>query len=297
MRLLYLGLPLGAEMLRRHGHVPVALGIGHLAAPGRRRLRRIFDRSLILGKPDLSSPDVLRALESSAPDAILSWFWPRKIPTSVLALAPGAAFGVHPSLLPRHRGPDPFFHAIRQGDTTTGVTLHRLEAEFDTGDIIDTRTLTIGDDDAWRLAKRLDRLSIELLVSVADRLARRDAIVGRRQDPALATEAPRPSDEDLAIDWELEAEEVMRIIRAGSPRPGASASLGDELVIVMRARPYVGRLPSGLEPGDAVRSEDGVVVRCGQGAVLLTRIEREEGELVDGADIGALVPDRLLSDA
>ncbi|MBX7193660.1 MAG: hypothetical protein K1X94_16505 [Sandaracinaceae bacterium] len=304
MRFLYFGLPLGAEVLRRHGFVPRVACFGH-RMPGIRRARAALaptilstdagplatERPLLLFKPDLRDRAIVEALASARAEVILSWFWPTQIPEEVLGLAPRGAFGVHPSLLPRHRGPDPYFHAIREGDLETGVTLHRLEAAYDTGHVVAQRRVRIAEtDDAWRLARKLDRPSLSLLVECAQRLARGEALEGEPQDEAFATEAPQPDDESLCIDWDEPASEIARLVRAAAPAPMVSTLLGDELVFVRRAAVYDGEVLDVFEPGDAVRTTDGIVVVCGRGALRLDEVEREDGERVKGTAIDRLVP-------
>jgi methionyl-tRNA formyltransferase len=295
MRVLYLGLPLGAAVLARHGFAPDVACIWHLDAPGLRRLRTLAARPgrLVLGRPDLDAADLQYALRTAAPDLILSWFWPRRIPAEVLALAPRGAFGVHPSLLPRWRGPDPYFWAIRSGDAETGVTLHRLEPEYDTGAIVAQRTVAIDDDDdAWTLARRLDRPSLALLVDCAQRLSRGEALPGTPQDESLATPAPQPGETDLAISFRAPAHEVVRLVRAASPAPGATCLLGETLVTVMQARIAAGRIPRVLEPGEAWVDEDGALaVRTPDGGVVLDVVRDEDDVELAGEDVAALVAD------
>jgi methionyl-tRNA formyltransferase len=306
VRFLYFGLPLGAEVLRRAGFVPHVAAFGHRMTGLRRARARLApcvaatdragaplatERPLLLFKPDLADPAIVRALASARPDAILSWFWPTRIPESVLALAPRGAFGVHPSLLPRHRGPDPYFHAIRAGDAETGVTLHRLEAEYDTGRVVAQRRVAIAaSDDAWRLARKLDRPSLALLLECAERLARGESLEGDVQDESLATEAPQPTEEELCLDWDASADEIVRLVRAAAPAPLVSTLLGDELVFVRRAVRHEDAVPELFEPGDALRTPEGIVVVAGEGAVRLLEVEREDGARVRGRDIDALVP-------
>ena len=305
VRFLYFGLPLGAEVLRRAGHIPRVASFGHrmlgLRRARTRLARHVFSRAestelvterpLVLFKPDLGDPSIVEALASARPDAILSWFWPQRIPEAVLALAPRGAFGVHPSLLPRHRGPDPYFHAIRGGDAESGVTLHRLDAAYDTGRIVSQRRVAITEtDDAWRLARKLDRPSLALLLECAERLSRGEALEGEVQDETQATEAPQPTEEELCIDWDASAIDVLRLVRAAAPSPMVSTLLGDEMVFVRRAVRYEGEVPSVLDPGDAWRVAEGIVVVCGEGAVLLVEVEREDGERVKGRAIDGLVP-------
>jgi len=295
MRVLYLGLPLGAAVLARHGFTPDVACVWHLDAPGLRRLRTSAARPgrLVLGRPDLDAPDIARALRSAAPDAILSWFWPRKIPAEFLAIAPRGAFGVHPSLLPRWRGPDPYFHAIRSGDAETGVTLHRLEPEYDTGAIVAQRTLAIhDDDDAWSLARRLDRPSLALLVECAQRLARGETLHGAPQDASRATPAPQPTEAELAISFQAPAIDVVRLVRAASPAPGATCLLGDMLVTVIAAHIAEGRVPRALEPGEAWVDEDGALaVRTPDGGVVLDVVRDEDDVELAGDEVAALVAD------
>ena len=81
----YFGLPLGALALAQHGFVPRTICLGHTDAPGARRVRRLLgQRALVLGKPELDDVGVQSALASVRPDVILSWFWPRQLPASLL---------------------------------------------------------------------------------------------------------------------------------------------------------------------------------------------------------------------
>lgn len=292
MRIAYFGLPLGAEVLMRNGFVPAVIAAGHPDAPGMRRLRRRAARhpdQLILGRPDLSNASVVEAIASARPDVIFSWFWPFKIPANVLRLASRGAFGVHPSLLPRWRGRDPYFWAIKSGDAETGVTLHRLDAEYDTGAVVDTRTLAIRDvDTSWTLAKRLDRPSLALLLECARRLADGDALRGRDQSIDGVTHAPRPDDEDLVISFHESTQDVLRHIRAAAPEPGASAQLDDVVVTVLSAAEYRGTMPRALEPAEALLNESGVHIRTTDGAITLLRVRTEDDDVLEGDQIRKL---------
>ena len=292
MRILYLGLPLGALRLHAAGFSPRAACLGPLDLPGRRRARRLLGRrgALVLGRPDLSDPGVRRALEARRPDVLLSWFWPSRIPKWLLELPPRGAYGTHPSLLPRWRGPDPYFWAIRAGDPQTGVTLHRLAEEYDTGEVIACRRVPIEpQDDAWSLARRLDRPALELLVEHARRRAAGETAQGTPQDEAQATWAGAPTDEELAIDWNAPTAEVLRLVRAAAPEPGAGARLGATEVEVLRARRFGGEVPAALAPAEAMRTDRGVAVRTGDGAVLVERVRTADGRTLGGDDVWELL--------
>ncbi len=218
----------------------------------------------------------LDTVRAHRPDVLLSFFWPKKIPAAVLRACPQGAFGTHPSLLPALRGPDPYFWAIRQGHRESGVTLHRLEPEYDTGAIVAQRRISLTDEmDSWALAKALDRPAIELLCDAAQQLT--TGPLEERLQPDGATWAPRPSTDDLRIDWKRPADELLRLIRAAAPEPGAQALLGDRPVEIVRACRSEGG-PVGLLPAEAWRDSAGWHIRCGEGAIRLLSVRDTEGE-------------------
>ena len=205
----------------------------------------------------------------SRPDLLVSWFFTAKLPMSVVSLAKGGGIGVHPSLLPRHRGPDPYFAAIDQGDQVTGVTAHRIEAEYDTGAILGHRELVIDPTwNAWQLARRLDRPSLALLRQTVRQLADGKAVPEQPQDDRAATMAPSPSDEDCAIVWTWPVERLLRRVRALSPSPGAFTEIGNDIVTILAARAATD-FPRALAPGEAAVVDGRAIVRAGDGALEL----------------------------
>lgn len=231
-------------------------------------------------KPDVRARRTIELVRSLAPERIVSWFWTTKLPPELVSLAPQGAVGVHPSLLPRHRGPDPYFWAIDSGDEVTGVTAHLIADEYDTGAIVAQRTLPIEPHwNAWQLARALDRPSLALLRAVTrDRELRTTA-----QDDAAATLAPSPSDEELEIDWKWTSERIARRVRAAAPAPGAWSFFGDEPVTITCALPAP-TFPRALIPGEAAVVGGSAVVRTGDGALALL-----EGR-IDAADVAPHEP-------
>lgn len=293
MKILYLGLPLGALMLLREGHDLVGACISRPAMPGMRRLRTLMAarKAPLLGRPDLTSAAVQGLLATTDPELVVSWFWTRRIPSTVLALAARGGVNVHPSLLPRHRGPDPYFWTLALGDTETGVTAHWITSEYDQGEVLAQRAIPVPEHiNAWQLARALDRPSLETLRDVVRSIERGEAR-GVPQDESLATLAPRPGDDDCELLWNMPADEVIRRVRAAAPEPGAFTGFGDETVVVLSAR-KVDRSLRGLEPGDAVLLREGVVVACArsQGVLLLEAVRESNGERLRGREIAKLFP-------
>lgn len=277
MRIAFVGLPIAALLLRADGHEVVWAGVCRRDAIGTRRLRRLIGRANVSMLPDLER--LAGSVAERKPDLVVSWFWTRKVPASFRAVAPLGAIGVHPSLLPRHRGPDPYFWAIDAGDAVTGVTAHELEDAYDTGAILARRELPIAPSwNAWTLAKRLDRPSLAVLRETVSAFARGTPPARIVQDESLATEAPQPTDDDLEIRWTEEAARIARRVRAASPWPGAFTEIGGVPVTLTAVR-VASTYPRALEPGEAVVRDDGIaVVRARDGAIELLRGRVDDGD-------------------
>ncbi|MFO0735507.1 MAG: formyltransferase family protein [Labilithrix sp.] len=285
MRIAFVGLPLAALLLAGDGHTITWAGICRKGALGTRRLTRILGKDRVRIVPDLAKS--VDAIAAAKPDLLVSWFWTKKVPASVRRLARHGAIGVHPSLLPRHRGPDPTFWAIASGDAETGVTAHVLEDDYDTGAMLGKRVLRIDPEwNAWTLAKRLDRPSLALLRDVVKAYSRGEPPAHEVQDHSRATPAPAPTDEELELRWSDSAEAVVRRIRAAAPWPGAftairfSGSIGEEVLTITRAK-VTSNVPKALAPGEAFVRKDGIaVVRAADAGVELhgARLDDDEDE-------------------
>jgi methionyl-tRNA formyltransferase len=274
LKVAFFGLPLAAVLLLHDGHDVVWAALSRKGAVGTRRLARVVPVRYL---PDMREEASFEALRAARPELLVSWFWTKKLPPRVLALAPSV--GIHPSLLPRHRGPDPTFWVIDSGDEVTGVTAHALQPEYDTGDILAQRELRVPPAcSSWQLQRALDRPGLALLREVVRRFAEGHPPPARPQDERQATSAPEPSDDELAIRWSWPAWRVERRVRAASPWPGAWTEIGGRMVTLTRVRPTAD-FPRVLEPGEAAVRQDGVaVVRAGEGAVELLAGRGEDEE-------------------
>jgi methionyl-tRNA formyltransferase len=287
VRIAFVGLPLAALLLAHDGHTIAWAGVCRRDAIGLRRLKKLLGGRVAIVPNLETSAD---AIAAAKPDLLVSWYWTKRIPPNVLAIPKLGALGVHPSLLPRHRGPDPTFWAIDSGDTETGVTAHVLDAGYDTGPVLGRATLAIDPEwNAWTLAKKLDRPSLALLRATTAAFARGEPPRAVPQDETHATEAPAPDDEMLEIRWNAPAEAIVRRIRAASPWPGAFTEIAGEVVAITRAR-VTADVPRALAPGEACVRRRVAVVRSADAGVelLAARIDDDEREL-DAADLADLV--------
>jgi methionyl-tRNA formyltransferase len=292
LRLVFFGLPLAAVLLSRDGHDVVLAAMSRRDTVGLRRAGRLFGKERVLVKPNASDPGLCERVSALAPDLLVSWFWTTRLPMTLVRAARLGGIGAHPSLLPRHRGPDPTYWAIASGDVETGVTVHRIEEDYDTGEILAQERVTIDPQwNAWNLARALDRPSLRLLRATVACLSRGEVVRGRAQDPALVTLAPFPDDEAAALRWSWPTERVLRHIRALAPAPGAWTEISGAFVIVTRAAPAP-TFPRALQPGEGVVVGDTAVVRTSDGAVLLLEGEIDSTPAI-AKDFAALFLSRL----
>jgi methionyl-tRNA formyltransferase len=288
VRVAFFGLPLAALLLARDGHEIVYAGV--INGVGTRRLATRVAWARTHRFPwELAPERMVQQVRDARPDLVVSWFWVKKLPPSILALAP--AVGVHPSLLPRHRGPDPYFWAIDSGDEVTGVTAHLLDEQYDTGAILAQRELRIDPSwNAWQLARALDRPSLALLREVVGAFAAGRPPSPVRQDEARATAAPRPDDEELAVRWSWPASRIERRVRAAAPWPGAWTEIGDAIAFLVHVR-VTRDFPRALAPGEAAVRGDGIaVVRAADDALELLQGRAEDDETrLSAEDLARLV--------
>jgi methionyl-tRNA formyltransferase len=211
-------------------------------------------------------------------DLIVSWFFTRRILGDWLAQAPLGAIGVHPSLLPKYRGPDPFFAVIDNGDVVTGVTVHRLTEAYDEGAILLQRRLEVGARNSWQLARALDRPSLAALREVTRAFAEGRPPREQDQEKSQVTYAPQPEGELLRVDWTWPTDRVMRRLRALCPVPGLALELAGQPFLVTEAKPC-DDYPRALLPGEAHLGHR-LILRTGDGAIAVERaaLELEEDE-------------------
>jgi methionyl-tRNA formyltransferase len=287
VRIAFFGLPLAALLLERDGHDLALVSLSRLDSVGLRRAKKHF-RGRILLQPKAGDPALIERVKAARADLLVSWFWTTLLPPALVAACPLGGIGVHPSLLPRHRGPDPYFWALDAGDTVTGVTAHRIAPAYDTGAILGQRSLPIDPSwDAWRLARALDRPSLALLREVVGAFARGEPPPDQAQDDAAATAAPAPSEEVCELRFTDPVDALLRRIRALSPAPAAFLEIGESIVSVQQAERATS-FPAGLLPGEAAVVEGRAVVRAADGAIVLLGGDLD-GEPAGVEELAALV--------
>ena len=225
---------------------------------------------------DVNAPETVAALEETAPDLAFVVGWSQLVREQFLAVAPRGTFGMHPTLLPRHRGRAPIPWAILSGLAKTGVTLFEIvDPTADSGPIVGQVEVSIDrDETATTLYDRLVAAHVELVRQYVPLLLEGTAPM-TPQDLRRASYWPKRRPGDGRIDWETRAPYLYDWVRAQTrPYPGAFTFAGDRKLTVWRAG-----VVDSEETGEAgvilEQRPEGLVVACGEGALLLEEIELE----------------------
>lgn len=171
-----------------------------------------FDNSIPLLKLKESLIDVILKISSYQPDIILVSCYARLIPQSILSIAKIGTFNLHPSLLPYFRGPTPLFWQLRAGVSDFGVTLHRMNSEFDTGNILSQKKVEIHDginkDEATKL---LANAGSKLILDFLDDVGKNN-IHEVAQNNALSSYQSYPTKNDYTVSTLWSAKRIYNFI-------------------------------------------------------------------------------------
>jgi methionyl-tRNA formyltransferase len=225
----------------------------------------------ILQPETLRDPQVVAQLANLRPDVGVVAAYGEILRRNVLAIPAAGYLNIHPSLLPRHRGPAPVTGAIMAGDSETGVSIIRLTPKMDAGPILaQHRRPLLGDVRAGALTADLFGVGAALLIDVLPAYLA-GTLHLTAQDETLATYTALIRKEDGIIDWNQPAIQIERMTRAYDPWPGIQTTWRGQVVRILAAR--VGAEFPGLVPGTYADRDGGVWVACGMGALELLTIQ------------------------
>ena len=236
----------------------------------------------------LKNEDEQAKLRALAPEVIIVVAYGKLLPKAVLDIPPRGCINVHGSLLPRWRGAAPIQWSVIAGDQKAGVTTMQMAEGLDTGDMLLTYETEIGArETAGELFDRLAQAGAALLVETLEKL---DSITPRPQDDSQSCYAHMLDKQMAVIDWSKSAHEIDCLIRGLNPWPVALTTLDGARLKVYAAQPVSGAgKPGEVLEGDAKR---GLVVACGEGALMLEEIQLVGGKRMKCADFlrGHAVP-------
>lgn len=206
---------------------------------------------------------MLRSLE---PDLIFTTGFSWKLPPELLALPRLGCVNTHPSLLPRYRGPDPLFWQFMNGETQGGLTMHRMDVDFDTGPILVQRAIEIApDDDIDNFFPKLLAIGQPMIPEMLQAVAA--GVSGTPQPSEGASYAPLCTDVERWLDWTRPAAHLCNQVR-GWGSQGAMATIDGQTYLVCRARSVAST--ANTQPGALLgRTGTTLLVQTGEGALLI----------------------------
>jgi methionyl-tRNA formyltransferase len=213
----------------------------------------------------LKEPEAQAQLHAWEPDVIVVAAFGQILRQNVLDLPKFGCVNVHGSLLPRWRGAAPIQAAILHGDAETGITIMKMDAGIDTGDMLTKAVVKIEpDDNTLTLSEKLARAGADLLIkTLPDYLDGK--IEPQKQDEALATYAGMIKKEEGLLDFTKSAGELERQIRAFYPWPGTSIMVNG-LPVKIHAAHVVPSIKKSSNPRirldglPAIQTADGLLV-------------------------------------
>ena len=251
---------------------------------------------------DANHPLWIERIAKLNPEYIFSFYYRNLLSEPLLATARKGAFNLHGSLLPKYRGRAPANWVLVNGETETGVTLHRMVKRADAGAILAQQKVTIErTDTGLSLHAKLREAATALLRDALPQLAQ-GKLSETAQDESKATYFGRRTAADGKLDWKKPAEQLFNLVRAVTqPYPGAFCAVGEHKLIVWQADVVKGN--EGLAPGRVISvnllriacGEDSLVVKFGQrnenglylaGPSLADELGLVDGSVLRGAESG-----------
>ncbi len=306
IKAIFMGTPSSVvPVLRRLNELPGLEVAAAVTPPDRRqgRGRRpesppVKQEALNLGIPVLQ-PQTLRSehaqkkLAALDPSVVIVAAYGRLLPPAVLGIPAHGCLNLHPSLLPRHRGPSPAAAAILEGDEVTGVSLMLLDEGMDTGPIIASSAVELqGNERAGELTDRLFNQGGELLSDCLEPWVRGE-LEARPQDDAQATVSRKLERADGQADWSLPAETLARQCRAYDPWPSLFTQWRGKTLKLLDVSAHPGVETESVDPGTITHAGPGkgLYVVTSKGSLNLKRVQLEGRRPVTGEEFLRGYPD------
>jgi methionyl-tRNA formyltransferase len=218
---------------------------------------------------DIKTQETIARLEA---DVLIVVAYGLILPQAVLDIPRLGCINVHGSILPKWRGAAPIQRAIEAGDRETGVTVMQMDVGLDTGPMLTTSQCTIDDKEtSASLYSKLAVLGAQALINTLEKM-RSGTAVGIAQDSTQSSYADKIAKQESLIDWSASVTEIERRVRAFNPFPAAYSLVNGQRIKIWLAsadsRDYHG------VPGEILSADnDGLLVKCGNGALLISTIQ------------------------
>lgn len=214
---------------------------------------------ITVGK-NLKNKEFIDFFKSIEPEVIISTGFDTLIPKEILDTAKIGAFNLHPSLLPKYRGGNPYFWVIKNNEKKTGITVHFMTEKFDRGDILFSETILIDEKETLgSLFFKISNLMPDVFLKLINKIKNND-LKGIPQTDLHLYQAPKPKPQDLEINWKRNAKEIECLVRAANPFLGAYTFFENQKLVVYECE-IVNRNYN-IDIGEYFLSENDFVYKC-----------------------------------
>jgi methionyl-tRNA formyltransferase len=229
---------------------------------------------------NLKDADVLAQLKSYGADVFVVVAYGKFLPEEVLGLPKYFCVNVHPSLLPKYRGAAPINWAVIHGDTETGVTLIKMNASMDGGDILAQEIHPIPENmTSQDLRLHLASVGVNMLSELLPRIPTGEYKL-LKQDAAHATRAPKMHKELGLIHWDASAKSIHDLVRGTQPWPGAYTFINGNMLKILEAEAFASSHSGAY--GEIVEvHKNGFLVQAKDGAVLIKKVHPASSKPMD----------------
>lgn len=226
--------------------------------------------------------EALSIIEELNPELIIVVAYGKILPKEILEFPKYGCINMHASVLPRYRGAAPIQWCVLNGEKISGVTSMQMDVGLDTGDMLLTKTVEIGDNEtAGELHDKLSALGAQVMAETID-LILTDSLNPIKQNDDESNYSPMLSKELCPIDWNEVSTVVHNKIRGLSPWPVATAKLRDKTVKIHKSLIVDGYHGA---PGEVVVSDKKLVVCCGKStSVEIVTLQLEGKKAMNAAD-------------
>jgi methionyl-tRNA formyltransferase len=235
--------------------------------------------ALVQLKPENHAAEVLDQVAALKPDLLISFAYGHIFGPRFLGLFPQGGINIHPSLLPRYRGPTPIQAAILARDRETGITIQTLAKEMDAGDILAQERFPLsGEETTGDLSALVAQKAAALLPDLLKRLSR-GMLIGRPQAHEEASFCSLITKEEGHIDWSASAVSIAARIRAFTPWPLSWTLHGEQYLYILAGKPVTAVEPGAKTkpavPGTVlgIDKQEGILIQTGEGVLGVTRLQ------------------------